>query len=114
EAILVVHRSDGSGTTNAFTTYLDKVSPEWHTKVGAGKEVKWPVGQGAQGNDGVAGGVKNTAGAVGYVELQYAAQAKLTSALVKDLGFAPLPAEVQQKALAELHKITSGGSPIWP
>jgi phosphate transport system substrate-binding protein len=196
EAILVVHRSDGSGTTNAFTTYLDKVSSDWHTRVGAGKEVKWPVGQGAQGNDGVAGGVKNTTGAVGYVELQYATQAKLTSALVKnadgsfvpgstdgvtsaaeaaladfpadlrqgpiingkgpttypiasytylliyqdqkdkdkgqsliaftawaltdgqalekDLGFAPLPTEVQTKALVELHKITSGGSPIWP
>ena len=49
QAILVVHRSDGSGTTNAFTTYLDTVSPDWHTKVGKGKEVKWPVGQGAPG-----------------------------------------------------------------
>ena len=80
KAIHVVHRSDGSGTTNAFTTYLDTVSPDWHTKVGEGKEVKWPVGQGAQGNDGVAGGVKQTEGAVGYVELQYATQAKLASA----------------------------------
>ena len=61
-AILVVHRSDGSGTTNAFTTYLDTVSTDWHSKVGAGKEVKWPTGIGAQGNDGVAGGVKQTAG----------------------------------------------------
>ena len=196
QAILVVHRSDGSGTTNAFTTYLDSVSPDWHSKVGKGKEVKWPTGQGAQGNDGVANGVKQTPGAVGYVELQYATQAGLTSALVKnadgqfvagstdgvtaaadaaaanfpadfrqppiingagattypiasytyllvyqdqkdkdkgqalvafmawaltdgqalekDLGFAPLPAAVDAKALDELHEITSGGSPIWP
>jgi phosphate transport system substrate-binding protein len=196
EAVLVVHRQDGSGTTNAFTTYLDTVSPDWHTKVGKGKEVKWPTGQGAQGNDGVANGVKQTPGAVGYVELQYATQAKLLSAFVKnadgqfvpgstdgvtaaadaavagfpadfrqqpiingagaatypiasytyllvyetqtnkdkgqallafmcwaltdgqalekDLGFAPLPAAVNQKALAELHQFTAGGSPIWP
>lgn len=196
QAILIVHRSDGSGTTNAFTTYLDTVSPDWHTKVGAGKEVKWPTGQGASGNDGVANAVKQTPGAVGYVELQYATQAKLLSAFVKnadgqfvpgstdgvtaaadaavdkfpadfrqapiingagpttypiasytyllvyvdqtnkdkggaivsfmcwaltdgqalekDLGFAPLPAAVDQKALAELHQFTAGGAPIWP
>ena len=84
QSILVVHRSDGSGTTNAFTTYLDTVSPDWHSKVGKGKEVKWPTGQGAQGNDGVANGVKQTPGAVGYVELQYATQAGLTSAQVKN------------------------------
>jgi phosphate transport system substrate-binding protein len=196
QAIQVVHRQDGSGTTNAFTTYLDTVSPDWHTKVGAGKEVKWPVGQGAQGNDGVANGVKQNPGAVGYVELQYATQAKLSSAYVKnadgkfvpgstdgvtaaadaavdkfpadfrqapiingagpdtypiasytyllgyvdqtnkdkgqalvafmcwaltdgqalekDLGFAPLPAAVDQKSLTELHKFTNGGAPIWP
>ena len=83
-AILVVHRSDGSGTTNAFTTYLDTVSPEWHTGVGKGKEVKWPVGVGAQGNDGVATGVKQTDGAVGYAELQYAVQANLASAKIKN------------------------------
>ena len=84
QAILVVHRSDGSGTTNAFTTYLDTVSPDWHTKVGKGKEVKWPVGQGASGNDGVANAVKQTPGAAGYVELQYATQAALKSAFVKN------------------------------
>jgi phosphate transport system substrate-binding protein len=82
--ILVVHRSDGSGTTNAFTTYLDTVSPEWHSQVGAGKEVNWPTGTGAQGNDGVAGGVKQTEGAVGYVELNYATQAQLASAKLKN------------------------------
>jgi phosphate transport system substrate-binding protein len=196
QAIAVVHRSDGSGTTNAFTTYLDTVSPDWHTQVGKGKEVKWPVGQGAQGNDGVAGAVKQGPGAVGYVELQYATQAKIASALIKnadgqfvpgstdgvtaaaeaiadkfpddarqapiingagpttypiasytylliyqdqkdkdkgqalvaftdwaltdgqamekDLGFAPLPKPVQDKAIASLHAITTGGAPIWP
>jgi phosphate transport system substrate-binding protein len=194
--VLVVHRSDGSGTTNAFTTYLDTVDPTWHGSVGKGKEVKWPTGIGAAGNDGVATAVKQTPGAVGYVELNYAAATKLTSAYVKNadgtfvpgstdgvtaaaeaaladfpadfrqapiingagadtypiasytyllvyqdqanadkgqtlvsflywaltdgqateasLGYAPLPKEVQEKALAELHLITSGGSPIWP
>ena len=196
KAILVVHRSDGSGTTNAFTTYLDTVSPEWHTAVGKGKEVKWPTGVGASGNDGVATGVKQTDGAVGYAELQYAVQANLASAKIKNadgqyvagstdgvtaaaeaaaatfpadfrqapiingkgataypiasytyllvyqdqtvadkgktlvafmywaltdgqaeenaLGYAPLPKPVQEKALAELHTFTTGGSPIWP
>jgi phosphate transport system substrate-binding protein len=196
KAILVVHRSDGSGTTNTFTTYLDTVSPDWHTAVGKGKEVKWPVGVGAQGNDGVATGVKQTDGAVGYAELQYAVQASLASAKVKNadgqfvagstdgvtaaaeaavadfpadfraapiingtgataypiasytylvvyqdqkdadkgktivafmywaltdgqaeenaLGYAPLPQPVQEKAIAELHTFTTGGSPIWP
>jgi phosphate transport system substrate-binding protein len=195
-AITVAHRSDGSGTTNAFTTYLDTVSPDWHAKVGAGKEVNWPTGIGAQGNDGVAGAVKQTDGAVGYVELNYASQAKITSAKLKnadgqfvagstegvtaaaeaaatsfpadfrqapiingagattypiasytyllipiewsdagkaqamvaftnwaltdgqaqegDLGYAPLPAPIQQKAIAELHSITTGGNPVWP
>ncbi len=195
-AVTVEHRSDGSGTTNAFTTYLDTVSPDWHTKVGAGKEVQWPTGVGGQGNDGVAGGVKQTPGAVGYVELNYATQAQITSALVKNaagkfvpgstdgvtaaaeaavanfpadfrqapiingagdatypiasytyllipvdwsdatkaqamvsftywaltdgqqaenaLGYAPLPAAVQQKSIDELHQVTSGGAPVWP
>jgi phosphate transport system substrate-binding protein len=82
--VLIVHRADGSGTTNAFTTYLDTVSPDWHAAVGKGKDVKWPVGIGGQGNDGVAAGVKQTPGAVGYVELSYAAKAGLTSAKLKN------------------------------
>jgi phosphate transport system substrate-binding protein len=194
--ILVVHRSDGSGTTNTFTTYLDTVSPDWHAAVGAGKEVKWPTGIGAAGNDGVAAGVKQTEGAVGYVELSYATTAALPSAKLKNadgqfvagstdgvtaaaeaavgkvpadfraapiingagpstypiasytyillyrdqkdadkgktlvallywalgdgqaeetaIGYAPLPKAVQDKAIAALHTITTGGSPIWP
>ena len=195
-SILIVHRADSSGTTNAFTTYLDTVSPDWHTEVGAGKEVNWPVGNGAPGNDGVSAGVKQTDGSVGYVELEYATVSGLSSALLKNaagkfvpgsvdgvtaaadaiaanfpadfrqapiingagdttypiaaytyvlayvdqkdadkgkslvaflywaltdgqgeekaIGYAPLPQSVQQKALAELHQLTNGGSPIWP
>ena len=82
--ILVVHRSDGSGTTYIFTDYLDKVSPAWHSSVGKGKEVKWPVGIGGKGNEGVSGQVKQTPGAVGYVELAYANQNKLQSAAIRN------------------------------
>ena len=194
--ILVVHRSDGSGTTNAFTSYLDTVNAEWHTSVGKGKEVNWPVGNGAPGNDGVSAGVKQTDGGIGYVELQYAVISGLSSAAVKNaagkfvagssdgvtaaaegalsafpadfrqapiingagdttypiasytyllvyagqtdatkaqalvaflywaltdgqkeekaIGYAPLPDAIRQKALAELHQITAGGTAIWP
>lgn len=193
--IVVVHRSDGSGTTNAFTSYLAAVSDEWKNGPGVGKDVQWPTGIGAKGNDGVAGTSKQTKGAIGYVELQYAAQAGLSSAslknadgnfvqgstegvtaaaeaaaadfpadfrqdpiingagpntypiaaytyllvyvdqkdqakgqalvafiywaltdgqaLEKDLGYAPLPQNVQEMTLNELHKITFGGAPIW-
>jgi phosphate transport system substrate-binding protein len=195
-AIAAVHRADSSGTTNAFTTYLDKMNADWHTNVGAGKDVKWPGGTGAQGNDGVAASVKNTSGAIGYVELSYAAKANLKSAKLKNadgnyvagstegvtaaagaavstfpsdfrqapiingagadtypiasytyvlvyqdqanadkgkalvsflywaltdgqgeeeqLGYAPLPTAIRDKAIAELHQVTTGGSAIWP
>ena len=78
--ILVVHRSDGSGTSYVFTDYLAAVSPEWATKPGKGKEVQWPVGLGGKGNEGVAGTVKQTPGSIGYVELAYAKQNKLAYA----------------------------------
>jgi phosphate transport system substrate-binding protein len=195
-AVLVVHRSDGSGTTNTFTTYLDTVDPTWHSSVGAGKSVKWPTGIGASGNDGVATAVKQTPGAIGYVDLSVATSSNLTSAYVKNadgnyvpgttdgvtaaaesakdkvpadfraapiingagattypiasytyllvyadqtdatkgqalvafiywaltdgqaaeapLGYAPLPAEIDQQALTQLHLVTTGGAPIWP
>jgi phosphate transport system substrate-binding protein len=194
--IKVIHRSDGSGTTNTFTTYLSAVSDEWKSSVGAGKEVNWPTGDGAPGNDGVSGGVKGGDGRIGYVELQYAVVSGLASAAVKNaagkfvvgssdgvtaaangaldafpadfraapiingagdttypiasytyllvyqeqtdatkgqalvafiywaltdgqkeekaIGYAPLPDQIQQKALEELHEITSGGTAIWP
>ncbi|WP_309569540.1 phosphate ABC transporter substrate-binding protein PstS [Deinococcus sp.] len=75
--ITVARRSDGSGTTFVFSDYLAKVSTEWKTKVGVGNSLSWPVGTGAKGNDGVAGVVKSTPGAIGYVELVYAKQNKL-------------------------------------
>ena len=81
--ILVVHRSDGSGTTYIFTDYLTTAAPAWKS-VGKGKEVKWPVGVGAKGNEGVAGQVKQTPGAVGYVELAYAKQNNLPIAAVRN------------------------------
>jgi phosphate transport system substrate-binding protein len=83
-AVTVVHRSDESGTTKLFTTFLSDYSPEWKGKVGADKTVKWPTGTGAKGNPGVAGGVKQTDGAVGYVEQAYALQNNFTTAAVKN------------------------------
>ena len=76
--IAVVHRSDGSGTTFNFTDYLSKVSTDWKSKVGEATAVKWPVGLGAKGNEGVAANVKQTANSIGYVEYAYAMQNKLT------------------------------------
>jgi len=78
DAITVVRRSDGSGTTFNFTDYLSKVSADWKTKVGSGTAVEWPVGVGAKGNEGVAGNVGQTKNSIGYVEYAYAKQNKLT------------------------------------
>ena len=75
--IVPIHRSDGSGTTYIFTDYLSKVSAEWQKSVGKGTSVNWPVGLGGKGNEGVAGLVKQTPNALGYVELIYAVQNKL-------------------------------------
>jgi phosphate transport system substrate-binding protein len=80
--IVVVHRSDGSGTTYIWTDYLSKLSPEWARQVGKGKEVKWPVGLGGAQNEGVSGQVKQLPGSVGYVELAFARQNKLSYAAV--------------------------------
>lgn len=82
--IAVIHRSDASGTTYTFTDYLAKVSPAWKSQVGVGKSVKWPVGLGAKGNEGVTGQVKSTSGAIGYVELAYAQQNDLATAKLKN------------------------------
>jgi phosphate transport system substrate-binding protein len=82
--VLVVHRSDGSGTSAIFTDYLSKSSPEWKSKVGSGTAVNWPVGLGGKGNEGVTGLVTQTPGAVGYVELIYAVNNKLSFARVKN------------------------------
>jgi phosphate transport system substrate-binding protein len=82
--ITVIHRSDESGTTKGFTTFLSAYSSEWKSKIGADKTVKWPTGTGAKGNDGVAAAVKQTSGGVGYVEQAYALQNNFTYADVKN------------------------------
>jgi len=84
ENIAVVHRSDGSGTTAIFTTYLSQISSDWKEKVGAGKSVKWPVGIGGKGNEGVANYVKLVKNSIGYVEFAYAKQNNMTVALLEN------------------------------
>jgi phosphate transport system substrate-binding protein len=79
QPIVVVHRSDGSGTTFIFTDYLSKVSPEWKSKVGANTSVEWPAGIGAKGNEGVANNVQQAKGAIGYVEYAYAKQNRMAA-----------------------------------
>ncbi len=82
--IIVVHRSDGSGTTFIFTDYLSKISPEWKGQVGADTSVKWPVGMGGKGNEGVAGFIRQLPGSIGYIELIYAIQNKITYGSVRN------------------------------
>src|ERR1700730_4402083 len=82
--IIVVHRSDGSGTTYIFTAYLAKVSPEWQNQVGKGTSVKWPTGIGGKGNEGVAGSIRTLPGSIGYVELIYAVQNNIAYGSVKN------------------------------
>jgi phosphate transport system substrate-binding protein len=82
--ISVIHRSDGSGTTFIFSDYLSKISAEWQTKVGKGQSLNWPVGLGGKGSEGVSGLVKQTPGAIGYVELAYAIQNKMPVASLKN------------------------------
>ncbi|MGH9529319.1 MAG: phosphate ABC transporter substrate-binding protein PstS [Terriglobales bacterium] len=84
QPVVVAHRSDGSGTSNIFTTYLAKVSPEWSSKVGKGISVSWPVGLGGKGSEGVTGVVKQTPGTIGYVELNYAKENNLPVALIRN------------------------------
>lgn len=82
--VVVAHRSDGSGTTNIFTTYLAKVSPDWSSKVGKGLSVSWPVGLGGKGSEGVTGVVRQSQGSIGYVELSYAKENKLPVAQIRN------------------------------
>jgi len=84
--ITVVHRSDSSGTTQGFTTFLSDADPTWKSSVGEGKDVKWPTGTGAKGNSGVAAVVHQTTGAIGYVEQAYAIENNFTYAAVKNSG----------------------------
>jgi phosphate transport system substrate-binding protein len=83
-SVVISHRSDGSGTSNIFTTYLSKVSEDWTSKVGKGSSVNWPVGLGSKGNEGVAGLIKQTPGAIGYIELAYAIQNSMPYAKIQN------------------------------
>ncbi len=84
KAIVVIHRSDGSGTTNMFTDYLSRVNAEWKAKIGSGKTVNWPVGIGAKGNPGVAGTIHQTVGSIGYVGSEYAFAEHQPAALLQN------------------------------
>src|SRR5271170_4103907 len=84
QAIIVVHRSDGSGTTYIFTDYLSKISPDWESTVGKGASPKWPVGLGGKGNEGVAGQIRQLPGSIGYIELIYAVENKIAFGSVKN------------------------------
>jgi phosphate transport system substrate-binding protein len=92
--IVVVHRSDGSGTTYIFTDYLSKVSPEWQSKVGKATSVNWPVGLGGKGNEGVAGLIQQTPDSIGYIELIYAVQNKIAYGRVKNAAGAFVKADL--------------------
>ncbi|HEY7306082.1 MAG TPA: phosphate ABC transporter substrate-binding protein PstS [Bryobacteraceae bacterium] len=98
--IVVIHRSDGSGTTYCWTDYLSKVSPEWSSKVGKNTSVNWPTGLGAKGNDGVAGLLKQQHGAIGYVELIYAVKNHLPYGKVKNASGEFVKADLQSVTAA--------------
>jgi len=101
QAIVVVHRSDGSGTTFIWTDYLSKVNADWKSKVGANTSVEWPSGIGAKGNEGVANNVANTKGAIGYVEFAYAKQNKMTSVnMINKEGKSIVPSQASFQAAA--------------
>jgi len=100
DPIIVIHRSDGSGTTFIFTDYLSKVSPDWQGQVGKGTSVKWPVGLGGKGNEGVAGMIRQMSGAIGYIELIYAVQNKIPYGTVKNAAGAFVKASLDSVTAA--------------
>jgi phosphate transport system substrate-binding protein len=93
--IIVVHRSDGSGTTFIWTDYLSKVDSDWKTRVGSGTSVKWPIGLGGKGNEGVAGSIRQLQGSIGYVELIYAVQNNITYGSVRNAAGVFLKASLE-------------------
>ena len=102
EDIIVAHRSDGSGTTSIFTTYLDHESADWSSQVGKGKEVPWPAGVGGQGNDGVSAAIAQNDGGIGYVELSYAIENGLSvAAMINSDGNAIEPTLESTAAAAD-------------
>ncbi len=104
DRIVVVHRSDGSGTSYVYTDYLSKISPEWNSSVGKGTAVKWPVGLGAKGNEGVAGMVRQMPGAIGYVELIYALQ--------NNISYGPVQNAAGQFVKASLDSTTAAAASV--
>src|SRR5689334_20778074 len=100
QSIIVVHRSDGSGTSYIFTDYLSKVSSEWQNGPGKGTSVKWPVGLGGKGNEGVAGMIRQMQGGIGYIELIYAVQNKIDYGSVKNAGGAFVKASLESVTAA--------------
>jgi len=98
--IIVAHRSDGSGTTFIWTDYLSKISPEWKAQVGADTSVKWPVGLGAKGNEGVSGLIRQMSGSIGYVELIYAVQNKIAYGSVRNAAGAFVKASLESVTAA--------------
>jgi len=105
--IVVVHRSEGSGTTYIWTDYLSKISDEWKTKVGKGASVNWPVGLGGKGNEGVTGTIKNTPNSFGYVELIYAIQNKMPYGRVKNSSGAFVKADLASVTAAAAAAVKS-------
>jgi phosphate transport system substrate-binding protein len=107
--ITVVHRSDGSGTSYAWTDYLSKTSPEWNTLVGKGMAPQWPLGRAANGNDGVAKEVKESGGTIGYVEFIYALQNHLTFGKVRNRNGEFTDASLESIAVAANQFTEMGG-----
>jgi phosphate transport system substrate-binding protein len=107
--IVVIHRSDGSGTTYIWTDYLSKISGDWKDKVGKGTSVNWPVGLGGKGNEGVSGLIKQTPNSIGYVELIYAAQNKIPYGTVKNAAGTFVKAD-----LASVSEAAAGASKTMP
>jgi phosphate transport system substrate-binding protein len=100
QPIIVIHRSDGSGTTYIWTDYLSKVSPEWQSQVGKGVSVRWPVGLGGKGNEGVAGMIRQMQGSIGYIELIYAIENKISYGTVKNAAGSYVKASLQSVTAA--------------
>ncbi|MBS1849770.1 MAG: phosphate ABC transporter substrate-binding protein PstS [Acidobacteria bacterium] len=100
QPIIVIHRSDGSGTTYIFTDYLSKVSSDWQNGPGKGTSVKWPIGLGGKGNEGVAGQIRQLQGSIGYVELIYAVQNKIPYGVVKNAAGEFVKASLQSTTAA--------------
>lgn len=126
QKITIVHRSDGSGTTFNFVNYLSKVSPEWKTKVGEGTSVQWPAGIGGKGNEGVSAYVRQIKGGIGYVELSYALQNRMSHASMKnaagrfvqpsDASFAAAAASANWGATKDFYLVMTNapGNESWP